>query len=91
MVILFFTAAIAGFVLGLRFKVLALAPAMVLGVAVSIASLAPHHHAVAILLGLFGTLTFLQLGYVLASVLQTYWPVQIGAVLQHHSWSPTRH
>jgi hypothetical protein len=90
-VLLFISAAIGGIAIGLHFKVLALAPAIVLGAAVVIATMAHHHNALAMLLGLFETLTLLQFGYVVGSVLQTYWPAQVGALLHRHSWLPTRY
>jgi hypothetical protein len=61
---------LSGVVLGLRFKVFVLAPAMLLATAVTIASGIMRGHAPSfVALATLGTLVSLQIGYLVGSVL----------------------
>ena len=77
MAVFLVTSAIAGILLGLRFKVLVLVPASVLATVVVIVSRSGHELSV-IVLTLVGTLVALQMGYIAGSILRflarTYLP-----------------
>lgn len=89
--ILLFTATVAGFFLGLHFRVLILAPAIALDIAGTVASLGHHHSILIIVWSMFGTLILLQLSYMVGSALQTYAPVQFGALIRRDNWLPSRY
>jgi hypothetical protein len=68
---------LSGVVLGLRFKVFVLAPAMLLATAVTIASGIMRGHAPSfVALATLGTLVSLQIGYLVGSVLQGCLPMR---------------
>ena len=69
MAVFLVTSAIAGILLGLRFKVLVLVPASVLATVVVIVSRSGHELTV-IVLTLVGTLVALQMGYLAGSILR---------------------
>ena len=77
MAVFLVTSAIAGILLGLRFKVLVLVPASVLATVVVIVSRSGHELTV-IVLTVVGTLVALQMGYLAGSILRflarTYLP-----------------
>jgi hypothetical protein len=70
MAVFLITGAIAGILLGLRFKVLVLVPASVLAVVVIIISQSGHTLSM-IVLTLVGTLVSLQIGYIVGSVFRS--------------------
>jgi hypothetical protein len=71
MIVFLIISIMAGAVLGLRFEVLILFPAMLLAAALTIASgVASGHASGVIVFAMFGTLVSLQFGYFGGSVLQ---------------------
>jgi hypothetical protein len=77
MVVYLIIGAMAGIVLGLCFKVFVLAPAMLLAMALAIASGIMRGHAPSVIaLATLGTLASLQIGYLGGCILQAYLPMR---------------
>ncbi|SRR5579883_3146684 len=89
MLILLTTAALGGFLLGLRFRVLILLPAMLLGLIAALA-VARHGNVVAIVISAAATIILLELGYVIGSIVQTYWSLRVEVFSRGIHWHPTR-
>jgi len=65
--------------LGLRYNVLVLVPAIAVSVTIGIFSLADAHTGRwAIIVGIIGVLTTLQVGYVVGTLLRGYSPEKLG-------------
>jgi hypothetical protein len=78
MVVFVVICTIAGVVLGLRFNVLVLIPAMLLGAAIAI-GLTSNRAYSDVLLALLGTIASLQIGYFIGCVLHAYFSKLSGA------------
>ena len=89
MLILLTTAALGGFLLGLRFRVLILLPAMLFGLIAALA-VARHGNVVAIVISAAATIILLELGYVIGSIVQTYWSLRAEVFSRGIYWQPTR-
>jgi len=90
MTILIVGSALAGMLLGLRFNVLILLPAIALSSVVTIVTLVgPHNRLLTLVIGIFGTLTALQLGYALGCVIRTYPFATPKRSSRRDSWLPT--
>jgi hypothetical protein len=85
MLILLTTVAIGGILLGLRFKVLILVPAIVLG-AIAALGIARHHNGSHIAISVTATVILIQLAYMAGSALETYFPLRVETFLRHVNW-----
>jgi len=86
--LLLIAATVAGLALGLWFNVLVLVPAIGVSLAVGIISLAAAHNSrLAIVVGVIGVLTTLEVGYVVGSLLRAHSPRKFAA--SQRDWAST--
>jgi hypothetical protein len=82
MLVFAITSAVAGILLGLRFKVLVLIPAFLVTTLVIIA-IGSDHTISAIVLTVLGTLVSLQIGYIVGSLVRAFARAHLRAAPRH--------
>jgi hypothetical protein len=82
MLVFFIAGAVAGILLGLRFKVLVLVPAFLVAMVVIILS-GSGHTLGSIVFTVLGTLVSLQIGYIIGSILRAFARAHLPAAQRH--------
>ena len=84
MLVFVITGAIAGILLGVRFKVLVLVPAFLVAAVVIIVNGSGHTlSSISIVLTVLGTVVSLQIGYIIGSVLRAFARAHLPAAQRH--------